>query len=81
VELEIEKQSLFMWNVKAFKTLLVLTLLFGDCGTPPTSAKELHAAYTTPILAMKLDVLLHGSWNVFMLIVVIETHPAWPPPT
>jgi len=27
------------------------------------------------------DVLLHGSWNVFMLIVAIETHPAWPPPT
>ena len=24
-----------------------------------------YAACTTPILAMKLDVLLHGSWNVF----------------
>ena len=67
--------------MKEFKTLLVLTLLLGDFGTPPTSAKELYAAYTTPILAMKSDVLLHGSWNVFMLIVVIETHPAWPPPT
>ena len=64
--------------MKAFKTLLVLTLLLGDFGTPPTTAKELYAAYTTPILAMKTDVLLHGSWNVFMLIV---THPAWPPPT
>jgi len=42
------------------------------------TAKELSAACTTPILAMKLNVLLHGSWNVFMLI---ETHSAWPPPT
>jgi len=65
------------------KTLLVLTLLLGGglWYTPPTSAKELYAACTTPILAMKSDALLHGSWNVFMLIVVIETHPAWPPPT
>ena len=67
--------------MKAFKTLFILTLLLGDFGTPPTSAKELYAAYTTSILAMKSDVLLHGSWNVFMLVVVIETHPAWPPPT
>ena len=67
--------------MKEFKSLLGLTLLLGDFGTPPTSAKELYAAYTTPILAMKSDVLLHGSWKVFMLIVVIETHPAWPPPT
>ena len=67
--------------MKAFKTLLVLTLLYVDYGTPPTSAKELSAACTTPILAMKSNVLLHGSWNVFMLIVVIETHPAWSPPT
>jgi len=49
-------------------------LLLGDFGTPPTPAEEVYAACTTPILAMKLDVLLHGSWNVFMLIVVIETH-------
>jgi len=46
---------------------------------PVTSS--LYAACTTHILAMKSDVLLHGSWNVFMLIVVIETHPAWLPPT
>ena len=51
--------------MKELKTLLILTLLLGDFGTPPTSAKELYAAYTTPILAMKSDVLLHGSWNVF----------------
>ena len=42
------------------KTLLGLTLLLGDFGTPPTSAKELYGACTTPILAMKSDVLLHG---------------------
>ena len=67
--------------MKAFKILLILTLLLGDFGTPPSPAKEVSAARTTPILAMKLNVLLHGSWNGFMLIVVIETHPAWPPPT
>jgi len=37
--------------MKEFKSLLVLTLLLGDFGTTPTSAKELYAAYTTPILA------------------------------
>ena len=31
------------------KTLLILTLLFGDFGTPPTPAKELSAAHTEPI--------------------------------
>jgi len=67
--------------VKVFKTLLILTVLLGDFDTPLTSANELYAAYATPILAVKSDVLLHGSWNVFMLIVVIETHPACPPPT
>ena len=67
--------------MNVFKTLLVLTLLLGDFGTPPTPAKEVSAAHTTPILAMKSNVLPHGSWNGFMLIVVIETHPAWPPPT
>ena len=66
--------------MKVFKTLLILTLLLGDFGTPPSPAKEVSAARTTPILAMKSNVL-HGSWNGFMLIVVIETHPAWPPPT
>ena len=40
------------------ETLLVLTMLLGDFGTPPTSAKELYAAYTTPILAMKSDDLM-----------------------
>jgi len=65
----------------AFKTLLIQTLLLGDFGTPPTPAKELYAACTTPILAMKSNVLLHGSWNVFMFIVVTETHSAWLPPT
>ena len=55
--------------MKEFNTLLILTLLLGDFGIPPTSAKELYAAHTTPILAMKSEVLLHGSWNVFMLIV------------
>jgi len=66
--------------MKVFKTLLILTLLLGDFGTPPSPAKEVSAARTTRILAMKSNVL-HGSWNGFMLIVVIETHPAWPPPT
>ena len=67
--------------MKVFKTLLILTLLLGDFGIPPNLAKELSAAYTTPMLAMKSNVLLHGSWNGFMLIVVTETQPAWPPPT
>jgi len=51
-------------------------------GIPPTPAKELSAAYTTPMLAMKLNVLAtDGRWNGFMLIAINETHPAWPPPT
>jgi len=41
--------------MKEFNTLLILTLLLGDFGIPPTSAKELYAAHTTPILAMKSD--------------------------
>jgi len=44
-------------------TLLVLNLLLGDFGTPPTPAKELSAACTTPILAMKLNVLPHA-WQL-----------------
>ena len=32
--------------MKVFKTLLVLTLLLGDFGTPPTSAKELYVICT-----------------------------------
>ena len=68
------KHSLFRSNMKTFKTLLILTLLLGDFGIPPNPAKELPTAYTTLMLAMKSNVLLHGSWNGFMLIV-------WPPPT
>ena len=44
--------------MKAFKSVLVLTLLLGDFGTPPTPAKDLSAVYTTPMLAMKPSVLL-----------------------
>ena len=44
--------------MKAFKTLLILTLLLGEFGIPPTPAKELSAVYTTPTLAMKPNVLL-----------------------
>ena len=44
--------------MKAFKTVLVLTLLLGDFGTPQTPAKDLSAVYTTPMLAMKPNVLL-----------------------
>ena len=44
--------------MKAFKTLLILTLLLGEFRIPPTPAKELSAVYTTPMLARKPNVLL-----------------------
>ena len=47
--------------MKAFKTLLILTLLLEEFRIPPTPAKELSAVYTTPMLARKPDVLLN--WN------------------
>ena len=47
--------------ILCYPILGILTLLLGDFGTPPTPAKELSAARTTPILAMKLNVLLHGT--------------------
>ena len=50
-----------------------LPCFLGDL-IPPTPAKELSAACTTPILAMKSNVLLHADCSC-------ETHPAWSPPT
>ena len=60
----------FQVKHEGIQDFLILTLLLGDFGIPPNPVKELSAAYTTPMLAMKLNVLLHGSLNIFMLIVV-----------
>jgi len=57
--------------MKAFKTVLVLTLLRGDLGTPPTPAKDLSAVYTTPMLAMKPNVL---NWQQERLLPVHVYH-------